>query len=190
MTHKYTFNNIDSIPSIAIVGRPNVGKSTLFNRIVGKRIAIEHSEPGVTRDRIVEYCYQYDKPFMLIDTGGLLCFRNENLDNRTDAMVIKQLELAIETANVVILVLDVTTGLLPLDEEMAALLREKSKPVYVAANKADNPDLENDVSELLTLGFTRITPISCLHNRNSGRRSFLPETGNFPCRTAGHRFGT
>lgn len=154
------------LPTIAIVGRPNVGKSALFNRIVRRRIAIVAEESGVTRDRVIAPARCQDKRFLLIDTGGLGLYRKEKADDIFDDLIRDQLEVALEDAAQVIMVVDVQAGLTPLDEEVAAVLRARGKAVIVAANKADNDSLASQAGEFERLGFTRVVPISCLHNRN------------------------
>src|SRR3979409_78795 len=108
---------------IAIVGRPNVGKSALFNRIVGKRIAIVHDEPGVTRDRISVEAEWHGRPYTLVDTGGIGLLRREEWADVTTKAGFDQVELAIEAAHVIILVVNVQEGVVPLDAEVAQRLR-------------------------------------------------------------------
>ena len=115
---------------IAIVGRPNVGKSALFNRIVGKRIAIVHDEPGVTRDRISAEAEWGGRSFTLVDTGGIGLLRREKAGNVIAKAALEQVQLAIEAASVIVLVVNVQEGIVPLDEEVAERLRESAKPVY------------------------------------------------------------
>ena len=122
---------------IAIVGRPNVGKSALFNRIAGRRIAIVHDQPGVTRDRITAEVEWRGRPFTLVDTGGIGLLRREKADDVIVKAALEQVELAIEAANVIILVVNVQEGVVPLDREAAARLRRSGKPVLVAVNKVD-----------------------------------------------------
>src|SRR5512135_1865625 len=122
---------------IAIVGRPNVGKSALFNRIVGRRIAIVHDEPGVTRDRISAEAEWRGRSFTLVDTGGIGLLRREKADDVIVKAAIEQVELAIEAANVIVLVVNVQEGVVPLDREVAERLRRSGKPVIIAANKVD-----------------------------------------------------
>src|SRR5213075_2790096 len=112
---------------IAIVGRPNVGKSALFNRIVGRRIAIVHDEPGVTRDRVTAEAEWGGKSFTLVDTGGIGLVRGEKAKDVITAAALQQVELAIEACNVIILVVNVQEGLSPLDKEVAAKLRVSGK---------------------------------------------------------------
>ncbi len=144
-------------PIVAVVGRPNVGKSTLFNKIAGDRISIVEDSPGVTRDRIYADCEWLDKPFTLIDTGGL------EPDN--DDIILKQMfnqaQIAIDTADVIIFVVDVKTGIIDADFQVANLLRKSKKPIVLAVNKVDNMRVENlDVYEFYQLGLGTLVPIS------------------------------
>src|SRR5258706_3343574 len=122
---------------IAIVGRPNVGKSALFNRIVGRRIAIVHDQPGVTRDRVSAEAEWRGQPFTLVDTGGIGLLRREKATDVITQAALAQVELAIEAAHLIILVVNVQEGSTPLDVEAAARLRRSGKPVLVAVNKVD-----------------------------------------------------
>src|ERR1700739_3190667 len=122
---------------IAIVGRPNVGKSALFNRIAGRRIAIVHDQPGVTRDRVTAEAEWLGRPFTLVDTGGIGLLRGEKAGDVITKAAIEQVELAIEAAGVIIFVVNIRDGVAPLDRGGADRLRRSRKPVIVAANKAD-----------------------------------------------------
>lgn len=122
-------------PIVAIVGRPNVGKSQLFNRIVGKRVSIVEDTPGVTRDRIMSEAQWLDKAFLLIDTGGI----EPDNESEITAMMRRQAQIAIDTADVIIFLTDVRAGLLPDDEEVAKMLMHSQKPVVLAVNKCDTP---------------------------------------------------
>src|SRR5512143_93687 len=148
---------------IAIVGRPNVGKSALFNRIVGKRIAIVHDQPGVTRDRISAEAEWRGQPFTLVDTGGIGLLRREQADDVIVKAALEQVELAIDAANVIILVVDVQEGVVPLDREAAARLRRSGKPVLVAVNKVDTGRAEPGALEFAELGFEKVLPVSAIH---------------------------
>jgi GTP-binding protein len=148
---------------IAIVGRPNVGKSALFNRIVGKRIAIVHDMPGVTRDRVSAEAEFHGRPFSLVDTGGIGLMRKEKSDDIIVKAALDQVEIAIEAANVIIMVVNVQEGIVPLDAEAAARLRRAGKPVILAINKADNYSLENAAGDFAKLGFDRMFPVSAIH---------------------------
>ncbi len=148
---------------IAIVGRPNVGKSALFNRIVGKRIAIVHDQPGVTRDRITAEAEWQGRPFTLVDTGGIGLLRREKSDDVILKAALEQVELAIEAANAIILVVNVQEGVVPLDREVAQHLHKSGKPVFVAVNKVDTHRLEGAATEFSQLGFDKIFPVSAIH---------------------------
>ncbi len=146
-----------SKPIVAVVGRPNVGKSTLFNRIVGERISIVEDTPGVTRDRIYADCEWLNKAFTLIDTGGL----EPDSDDIITKQMYNQAQIAIETADVIIFVVDVKTGVLESDMQVANVLRKSKKPVVVAVNKVDNPRVENlEVYDFYSLALGEIVPIS------------------------------
>ena len=148
---------------IAIVGRPNVGKSALFNRIVRRRIAIVHDQPGVTRDRVSVEAEWQGRPFTLVDTGGIGLLRKEKSEDVIVKAAIDQVELAIESANVIILVVNVQEGIVPLDREVAMRLRKSSKTVIVAVNKVDTHRVEAQASEFAQLGFEKIFPVSAIH---------------------------
>src|SRR5512140_779721 len=147
---------------IAIVGRPNVGKSALFNRIAGRRIAIVHDQPGVTRDRITAEVEWRGQPFTLVDTGGIGLLRREKADDVIVKAALEQVELAIEAANVILLVVNVQEGVVPLDREVAERLRRSGKPVLIAANKVDTERVEIDADEFARLGFEKIFPVSAI----------------------------
>jgi GTP-binding protein len=150
---------------IAIVGRPNVGKSALFNRIAGKRIAIVHDEPGVTRDRVTAEAEWGGRVFTLADTGGIGLARREKAQSLIAQAAIEQVQLAIDAAAVIILVVNVREGVVPLDREVAQRLRRSGKPVLVAVNKADNDRDEAAADEFAELGFPGIFPVSAIHDR-------------------------
>ncbi len=151
-----------SLPRLALVGRPNVGKSTLFNRIVGRRKAITDSRPGSTRDRNYGLAHWAGWRFELVDTGGLLLESDDPLLGPAAA----QAETAIKEADRVVLVVDTRAGLLPDDEAIAAHLRRLGKPVVVAANKAEADD--ESLSEFARLGFERVVAISAEHGQGVG----------------------
>jgi GTP-binding protein len=148
---------------IAIVGRPNVGKSALFNRIVGRRIAIVHDQPGVTRDRISAEAEWNGRTFTLVDTGGIGLLRREKAGDVIIKAAIEQVDLAIESANVIILVVNVQEGIVPLDREVTEKLRRSGKPVLVAVNKVDTSRAETGMDEFSQLGFDKIFPVSAIH---------------------------
>ena len=148
---------------IAIVGRPNVGKSALFNRIVGRRIAIVHDQPGVTRDRVSAEAEWHGRPFTLVDTGGLGLLRGEKAGDVIVKAAMEQVDLAIESANVIILVVNVQEGIVPLDREVTEKLRRSGKPVLVAVNKVDTSRAEKGLDEFSRLGFEQMFPVSAIH---------------------------
>ncbi len=151
------------IPIVAIVGRPNVGKSTLFNRLVGERRAITAAESGVTRDRHYARAEWSGTEYNVIDTGGVVP-GSEDLFERA---IREQAELAIDEADVILFVADVTTGLHPLDSEVAGMLRRSGKPVFLLANKADNEAREPlAASEFYPLGLGEPIPISAINGRS------------------------
>jgi GTP-binding protein len=141
---------------VAIVGRPNVGKSTLFNRLIGERRSIVGDEPGITRDRIYGEVEWAGTKFSLIDTGGIV----PDDDAVIPANILKQAGMAIDEAQVLIWVVDARTGITQLDEELAALLRSTGKHVLVAANKTDSSSLESESTEFYRFGFNDVFPIS------------------------------
>jgi GTP-binding protein len=152
------------LPLVAIIGRPNVGKSTLFNRLIGERRAIVGDEPGITRDRIYGEADWNGKPFALVDTGGIV----PDDDAVIPANIFKQAGVAIDEAVALIWVVDARKGITPLDEELARLLRGTGKPVLVAANKADATRLESEAGEFHTFGFAEVFPISAEHGNGIG----------------------
>ena len=150
--------------TIAIAGRPNVGKSTLFNRLLEQRKAIVDDVSGVTRDRQYGVADWNGKVFNLIDTGG---FVPDSVDI-FETEIRKQVKIAIEEANAIIFMVDVTTGITDLDEAMADLLRRSSKPVYLVVNKVDNGQRNLDATEFYSLGFDTIYTVSCLSGTGTG----------------------
>ena len=141
---------------VAIVGRPNVGKSTLFNRLIGERRSIVGDEPGITRDRIYGQVEWAGSKFALIDTGGIV----PDDDAVIPANILKQAGVAIDEAQVLIWVVDARTGVTQLDEELAQLLRATGKRVLVAANKTDSQKLENESTDFYRFGFENVFPVS------------------------------
>ena len=146
-------------PLVAIVGRQNVGKSTLFNRIVGQRLAIVEDLPGTTRDRLYADAEWQGKVFTLVDTGGLVLDASDDLLTR----VRLQAEQAIAEADVVVLVTDVLDGVTATEQELAEILRRTSKPIFVCANKADTAQRRLDAAEFYALGLGEVYPVSALH---------------------------
>ena len=154
-----------SKPIIAIVGRPNVGKSTLFNRLVGRQAAVVTDIPGTTRDRISLDARWHERSFIVVDTGGL---EHESLTPMTELMT-AQAEMAIEGADAIIFLTDVQDGLTPVDAEIGARLRQSDKPVALAVNKADNDPLAQSSVEFYELGLGDPISISAHHNRGVDR---------------------
>ena len=152
-------------PIVAIVGRPNVGKSTFFNYLVGKRVAIIEDTPGVTRDRIYAEAEWRGRPFMLIDTGGI----EPHSDDYIKQQMIRQAQIAIETADVILFMVDIRTGLTAADEEVSVLLRKSVKPVVIAVNKADSIGaVPAEAYEFYNLGMGEIYPVSSIHGLGTG----------------------
>ena len=150
---------------VAIVGRPNVGKSTLFNKLVGARLSIVDDTPGVTRDRIYGECEWLNRRFMLIDTGGI--------EPHSDDVILKQMrrqaQLAIDSANVIILVTDLRSGVVATDSDVAAMLQKSGKPVVLCVNKCDTPgELPADFYEFYNLGLGDPIPVSSVHGMGTG----------------------
>jgi GTP-binding protein len=151
-------------PTVSIVGRPNVGKSTLFNRLIGKRQAIVHDFSGVTRDRHYGQAFWNGVTFDLIDTGGYV-------PEDDDVMLVgirEQVHIALEESDVVIFIVDTETGITDLDEAVAAMLRQQSKKVVVVANKADNEERRWNTSEFYKFGFDDIFPVSSINGSGTG----------------------
>jgi GTP-binding protein len=148
---------------IAIVGRPNVGKSALFNRVAGRRIAIVHDLPGVTRDRVSAEVEWGGRAFTLVDTGGIGLLRREKSPDAITTAAIQQVDIALESAAVIVLVVNVQEGIVPLDQEVAARLRQRGKPVLVAVNKVDTSKAEAGLAEFARLGFESLFPVSAIH---------------------------
>ena len=151
-------------PIVAIVGRPNVGKSTLFNRLIGRRKAMVDDQPGVTRDRNYGTVERFEVPFILVDTGG---FEPETSDRLLQQMR-EQSRLAIEEADVILFVMDGRDGLTPADREVAEMLRRVDKPVLFLVNKVDGDRQETGIGDFYTLGVDAIFAISAEHNRGIG----------------------
>ncbi len=162
---------------IAIVGRPNVGKSALFNRIVRKRIAIVHDMPGVTRDRVTAEAEWRGKPFTLVDTGGIGLLRGEKADDVITRAAFDQVQIAIDSANVIVLVVNVQEGIVPLDREVSQRLRQSGKPVLVAVNKVDTAKAESGVPEFAELGFEKLFPVTAIHGE--GIETLMNEAAKF-----------
>src|SRR6266404_7353673 len=153
-----------ALPLIAIVGRPNVGKSTLFNRLIGQRRAIVGDEPGITRDRIYGEANWRTTRFAIVDTGGIV----PDDDATIPSNIFKQAGVAIEEALTLVWVGDVRKGVTPQDEELARVLRATGKRVVVAENKADAARLEAEAADFYRFGFDEVYPISAEHGNGIG----------------------
>ena len=153
-----------SMPLVAIVGRPNVGKSTLFNRLTESRQAIVHDAPGVTRDRVYGEAIWNGRTFSVVDTGGYV----PRSADRFERAIREQVEIALEEADVVLLVADVTAGVTEQDAVLARRLRKGSKPVLVAGNKADNQDRRWQAPALYSLGLGEVYPVSATNGMGTG----------------------
>ncbi len=175
-----------SVPIVAIVGRPNVGKSTLFNRIYGARLAVVHDEPGITRDRLAASTEWNGVPFMLMDTGGWVPEARE----RMDAAILNQVMRATEACDLALFTVDARAGLQPHDREIAEALYRLPVPVILVVNKTDSQRLEADAAEFTELGFERSHSISALEGRGIGDLldevvSLLPVPGAEPATEEG-----
>ncbi len=153
-----------SLPVVAVIGRPNVGKSMLFNRLTGRRAAVVDNEPGVTRDRNYLETEWNGRRFLIVDTGGLVPKEEEGIA----ALVRMQAESAIDEADAIVFVVDRATGPVGVDQDIAALLRRATKPVILAVNKVDSDKHEHDVHEFHSLGLGEPAPVSALHGRRTG----------------------
>ena len=149
---------------VAIVGRPNVGKSTLFNRLIEKKDAIVDSESGVTRDRNYGKCDWNGKEFSIIDTGGYLVGGEDVFEKQID----KQVELAIDECDLIIFLVDVESGLIGMDHEVSKLLYKSKKPFFLAVNKVDNSYRQNQIHEFYQIGVDKIYPISAINGSGTG----------------------
>ncbi len=154
-------NEARTAPNVAIVGRPNVGKSALFNRLVGRKIAIVHDQPGITRDRLPATCTRGDRPFTLWDTGGIFGAGESELIQQ----VRHAAEKALRASDVLLFVVDAREGLSPVDEELARMLRKSQKPVVLVVNKIDTEKHDPLAAEFDSLGFDKIISVSAEHDR-------------------------
>jgi GTPase len=152
---------VNNLPNVAIVGRPNVGKSALFNRLIGRRIAIVHDQPGITRDRISAVCTRGIQPFVVWDTGGIAGAGESELA----VQVRHAVQEAIHDSDILLFLVDGKDGLSPLDQELARMLRKSRKPVVLVINKIDNERQENLAADFASLGFHQSNTISAEHNR-------------------------
>lgn len=153
-----------SLPVVAVVGRPNVGKSTFFNRAIGRRVAIVDDAPGVTRDRNFGRAEWTGRPFFVVDTGGVI----EGSDRTIDRLIREQAMTAVEEADVVLFLVDSRTGVHPLDQRLAEVLRRSSRPVLLTVNKVDNHPLERTHLDFWELGMGEPHPVSAISGRGFG----------------------
>jgi len=158
-----TVEQREALPVLAIVGRPNVGKSTLVNRIVGKRVAVVEDTPGVTRDRVTYRAEWAGRDFLLMDTGGW-----EHGVSGIDLSVAQAAEAAMDVADALLFVVDATVGATATDEQVVRLLRKTKKPVLLVGNKVDGPQGEIEAAALWNLGLGQPYPVSALHGRGTG----------------------
>ena len=149
------------LPNVAIVGRPNVGKSALFNRLAGRKIAIVHDQPGITRDRLSATCTRSERPFTLWDTGGIVGAGESELTQTVQHVA----ENALRESDLLLFVVDGKEGLSPVDGELARMLRRSHKPVVLVINKIDNEKHDPLAAEFESLGFETLIPVSAEHNR-------------------------
>src|SRR6266550_7934097 len=157
-------SSLAGLPVVTVVGRPNVGKSTLFNRIVGRRQAIVEDRARTTRDRMYGDSDWNGRRFVIVDTGGLEVDPADPIELKVQ----EQARLAIREADVIVFLVDAVTGLTPADAEAAELLRRSTKPVIVAVNKTDNTQREADAAEFYSLGWEETYAISASHGRGTG----------------------
>lgn len=160
-------------PLVAVVGRPNVGKSTFFNRIVGKRIAIVEDTPGVTRDRIYGEATWLEHTFTLVDTGGIEPVKEDIISTQMR----RQAQLAIDMADVIIFLVDGREGLTAADEDVAAMLRRSHKPIVLAVNKVDHPKFEEAIYDFYSLGIGN--PITISGEQGLGLGDLLDEVVSY-----------
>src|SRR6266852_101720 len=154
-------NGQNQPPNVAIVGRPNVGKSALFNRLVGRRIAIVHDQPGITRDRISAVCTRGTQPFVVWDTGGVA----DTGESELTVQVRRAVEGAIQDSDILLFIVDAKQGFSPVDQELARMLRKSHKPVVLVINKIDTEKQEDLAADFPSLGFSRSQSVRAEHNR-------------------------
>jgi GTP-binding protein len=180
-SHEAPLRSSDGIPTVAIVGRPNVGKSTLFNRLARQKIAVVHDEAGVTRDRNYARTEWNGREFWIVDTGGFTLWEGEGIE----LAIQEQVDLAIEEADVILLLLDAGVGITPEDEDVIRSLLRRGKPVVAVANKADDAAKELEVSSLVAGGLGAVHPVAASFGRGIGELldllvNRLPEAGDVP----------
>lgn len=149
---------------VAIVGRPNVGKSALFNRLAGRQVAIVHDRPGVTRDRLISSCYKGESPFDIMDTGGI----GEAIEDDFNQQVQAEANIAVEVADLILFVVDGISGLTPVDIELANTFRKAHRPLVLIVNKMDTERHAQQVGEFMKLGFADTLVVSAAHGRGIG----------------------
>src|SRR2546429_4866990 len=154
-------NEAHTLPNVAIVGRPNVGKSALFNRLVGRKIAIVHDQPGITRDRLSATRTRGERPFTLWDTGGIFSAGESELTQQ----VRRATENALRESDLLLFVVDAKEGLSPVDVELARMLRKSQKPVVLVINKIDSQKHDPLAAEFDSLGFEHAVSVSAEHGR-------------------------
>ncbi len=154
-------NDLNTAPSVAIVGRPNVGKSALFNRLIGRKISIVHDQPGITRDRLSAICTRGERPFTLWDTGGIFGAGESELTEQVQ----RAADAALRQSDLILFLVDAKEGLSPIDEELGRMLRKARKPVVLVINKIDTDKHEPLASEFDSLGFEASVVISAEHDR-------------------------
>src|SRR5713226_4008076 len=154
-------NGQAKLPNVTIIGRPNVGKSALFNRLVGRKIAIVHDQPGITRDRLSAICARAERPFNLWDTGGVFGAGETELATQ----VRHAAEEASRKSDLLLFVVDAKEGLSPIDQQLARTLRKTREPIVLVVNKIDHEKHENLAAEFAFLGFERSFSISAEHGR-------------------------
>jgi GTP-binding protein len=178
-------NGANTLSNVVIVGRPNVGKSALFNRLIGRKISIVHGQPGITRDRLSAICTRGEHPFILWDTGGIFGAGEAELTEQ----VRRAADEALRQSDVLLFVVDAKEGLSPVDKEMGRMLRKSRKPVVLVINKIDTEKHELFAAEFDSLGFEQIISVSAEHDRGisellSAIERLVPSPANFQPRTS------
>ena len=168
-------------PIVAVVGKPNVGKSTLFNKIVRKRVAITQDDPGVTRDRLYQDAEWQNRHFTLVDTGGI----EVKSDDVFSKQIVNQVDLAIDTADIILFIVDAKTGITPEDRDVLNLLRRTNKEIILVVNKIDSRKDDNLIYEFYEFGIPTVMGISAEGSRGIGDlldeivKNFEPMTSEF-----------